>query len=250
MSQALYNYFNMTGQNKILDEKIRGIHMPKVGMEPIRRSQIINSTLECICMEGIEKLSLDRVAKEAECSKGVVSYYFKSKDNLILEAFRAFLNYYKVKIDNEIREDMKPDEMLKVVQKNALPQYYNLNNDVEPKLNVSELDGVELMNIPPKKKAGLFVNFFSRAMVDVNLQDIIKEVYSGDHKGISSIIYYGMKTGYFKETNIYKSAYAIMSMYVGISMLRVVGFKPEQIDDDVDIFWDSINNILKTSEGK
>lgn len=220
------------------------VHMPKVGMEPIRRSKIINSTLECICNFSLEKMSLDMVAKEAECSKGVVSYYFKNKDNLILEAFKAFLNYYKIKIDSQVKPEMTPSEMLRVVQENALPQYYNLSDDIEPKLNVSEGDGVDAMNIPPKKKAKLFVNFFSRAMVDENLQAVIRQVYNQDHKGIASIIYYGIKTGIFKEKDIYKAAYAIMSLYVGTSMLRVVGFKPEQIDDDVDIFWDSVNSML------
>lgn len=218
--------------------------MPKVGMEPIRRSQIINATLECICIEGTEKMSIEMVSKGAECSKGVVSYYFKSKDNLILEAFRAFLNYYKLKIDSQISSDMTPIEMLSIVQENALPQYYNLNDEPEPKLNVSELDGVKSMNIPPKKKAKLFVNFFSRAMIDTSLQKVIQEVYKEDHKGIASIIYYGIKGESFKETDIYKTAYSVMAMYVGISMLRVVGFKPEQIDDDVDVFWNSINNMI------
>lgn len=218
--------------------------MPKVGMEPIRRSEIINATLECICMESMEKMSLDMVAKEAGCSKGVVSYYFKSKDNLIFEALKAFLRYYAIKIDNQITKDMTPYDMVRVIQRNALPQYYNLDNELEPKLNVSDLDRVELMNIPPKKKAKLFVNFFSRAMVDSNLQEVIQSVYKEDHKGISEIVDYGVKTGIFKETDIYKSAYAIMSLYIGISMLRVVGFKPEQINDDIDVFWSASNCIL------
>ncbi|MBI6875648.1 TetR family transcriptional regulator [Clostridium aciditolerans] len=218
--------------------------MPKVGMEPIRRSQIINSTLECICIEGIEKMSLDMVAKEAKCSKGVISYYYKSKDNLILESFRAFLNYYKIKIDSEIRKNMTPYEMLRVVQENALPKYYNMNNEPEPKLNVSELDGVKLMNIPPAKKAKLFVNFFSRAMIDTNLQEALQEVYKEDYSGISSIISHGTKAEIFKETDINKSAYAIMALYIGISMLRVVGFKPEQINDDIDVFWNVMNSMF------
>jgi len=218
--------------------------MPKIGMEPIRRSQIINSTLECICIVGIEKMSLDMVSKEADCSKGVVSYYFKSKDNLILEAFRAFLTYYKIKIGSEVRQDSTPFEILQIVQKSALPQYYNTNNEPEPKLNVSDIDGVELMNIPPAKKAKLFVNFFSRAMIDTNLQGILQEVYKEDYAGISSIICYGNKIGAFKETDINKSAYAIMALYIGISMLRVVGFKPEQIYDDIDVFWSVVNSML------
>ncbi|NMM62556.1 TetR family transcriptional regulator [Clostridium sp. P21] len=218
--------------------------MPKVGMEPIRRSQIINSTLECICMVGIEKMSLGMVAKEADCSKGVVSYYFKSKDNLILEAFRAFLSYYNTKINSEVRKDMTPFEILQIVQKNALPEYYNLNKEAELKLNVSEINGVELMHIPPAKKAKLFVSFFSRVMIDTNLQKVLQEVYKGDFNGISSIIHYGNKAGDFKETDINKSAYAVMALYIGISMLRVVGFKPEEVNDDIDVFWSVVNSMF------
>lgn len=219
--------------------------MPKVGMEPIRRSQIINAALECICTEGIEKMSLDMVAKEAECSKGVVSYYFKSKDNLLLEVFRAFLNYYKVKINSQIDNGMTPYEMLKVVQENALPEYNNLKNEADYKINVSEINGIAAMNIPPEKKAKLFINFFSRAMIDQSLQKVIQQVYNGDFQGMLDIIRYGIKTGSFKENaDIYKTVYAIMSMYIGISVLRVVGFKPEEIKDDREVFWESVNSML------
>ncbi|AWI04935.1 TetR/AcrR family transcriptional regulator [Clostridium drakei] len=218
--------------------------MPKVGMEPIRKSQIINSTLECICMVGIEKMSLDMVAKEADCSKGVISYYFKSKDNLILEAFKSFLSYYNTKINSEVRENMKPFEILQIVQKNALPEYYNIDKEAELKINVSEIRGVEAMNIPPAKKAKLFVSFFSRAMLDTNLQSVLQEVYKDDYKGILSIISYGNEIGIFKETDASKSAYAVMALYIGISMLRVVGFKPEEINDDIDVFWSVVNSMF------
>jgi TetR/AcrR family transcriptional repressor of bet genes len=100
------------------------------------------------------------------------------------------------------------------------------------------------MNIPPEKKAKLFVNFFSRAMIDTNLQEILQEVYKEDYSGISSIIAYGTKAEIFKETDINKSAYAIMALYIGISMLRVVGFKPDQINDDIDVFWNVMNSMF------
>lgn len=235
----------MTGQNKIINA---GENMPKLGMEPVRRAQIINAALECICSEGIEKMSLDMVAGQAQCSKGIISYYFKNKDNLILEAFRAFLKYYKTKIDSEAAVDMKPVDIIEVIQKNALPQYYNIDTEPESEINVSELEGVELMNIPPDKKAKLFINFFSRAMLDNDLQKVLQDVYKGDYEGISKIIYYGEKIGDFKQTDINKSAYAIMALYLGISVLRVVGFKPQQLDDDIDVFWSTVNCMLYGSE--
>ncbi len=118
--------------------------MPKVGMEPIRKNQVINATLECIsessfestpknpklpsdvipakagiqskhtlldpCFRrgddfwtfrsglSVEGLTFESVAKKAGVSKGVVSYYFKGKEDLILQSFRAFLDHYNQKV--------------------------------------------------------------------------------------------------------------------------------------------------------
>ena len=54
--------------------------MPKVGVEELRKKQVIYSTLKMIGDEGIEKLTLDKVAKNAGVSKGVVTYYFNNND--------------------------------------------------------------------------------------------------------------------------------------------------------------------------
>ena len=48
--------------------------MPKVGMEPMRRAELINATLTCISMYGMDGMTLDKVADYAGCSKGVVVY--------------------------------------------------------------------------------------------------------------------------------------------------------------------------------
>ena len=68
--------------------------MPKVGMGPIRKNQVINAALACISESGFEKFTLESVARKAGISKGVVSYYFKVKEDVILQSFRAFLDHY------------------------------------------------------------------------------------------------------------------------------------------------------------
>ncbi|MGO4273214.1 TetR/AcrR family transcriptional regulator, partial [Paenibacillus sp. TAF58] len=42
--------------------------MPKVGMEPKRRADVINATLICISRHGIDGMTLDKVAEYAGCS--------------------------------------------------------------------------------------------------------------------------------------------------------------------------------------
>jgi TetR/AcrR family transcriptional regulator, fatty acid metabolism regulator protein len=48
-----------------------------------RRAQIIESAIETIATLGYAKASLAQIAKRAKISKGVISYYFGSKDELI-----------------------------------------------------------------------------------------------------------------------------------------------------------------------
>lgn len=63
--------------------------MPKVGMEPVRRRQIIAATKTCIHREGIARTSASRIAREAGVAPGLINHYFGDKDELLLETFRS-----------------------------------------------------------------------------------------------------------------------------------------------------------------
>lgn len=216
-------------------------------MEPIRKSEVINAALECICKVGIEKITLDMVAAQANCSKGVIAYYFKSKRNLTLEALKAFLSYYRVKSGGEINTGMKPDEMIKVVVAHGLPPYdtdLHVSND---RINVSQLEGIDKMYISSDKKAKLFIQFFSKAALDKDIQDTICEVYKNDMEGIEQIIQYGIHSGTFQPYDTEISAYGLMAMFIGLSFFRVVGFRLKTGMDNRRVCDDYIEKMLGTS---
>lgn len=51
-------------------------------LEAKRRRHIIDSTVRVLVREGVAGTSLSRVAREAKVAKGIICYYFKSKDQL------------------------------------------------------------------------------------------------------------------------------------------------------------------------
>src|SRR5918993_975251 len=57
--------------------------MPKVGMEPIRRQQLIEATITSISRYGYADATISRISKEAGVSTGIVHHYFGSKDDLL-----------------------------------------------------------------------------------------------------------------------------------------------------------------------
>jgi TetR/AcrR family transcriptional regulator, fatty acid metabolism regulator protein len=54
-------------------------------IETARRKQIIECTIETLAETGYWQTSLEKIAQKAGISKGVILYYFKNKDTLILE---------------------------------------------------------------------------------------------------------------------------------------------------------------------
>ncbi|MFG6666438.1 transcriptional regulator BetI [Halomonas sp. HNIBRBA4712] len=65
--------------------------MPKVGMEPIRREQLIKSTMAAIDEVGLAEATVIRIARHAGVSAGIISHYFGGKDGLLEATMRQIL---------------------------------------------------------------------------------------------------------------------------------------------------------------
>lgn len=62
--------------------------MPKVGMQPIRKRQLIDATLSTINEVGINDATFAQIAKRAGVSTGIISHYFKDKSGLLEATMR------------------------------------------------------------------------------------------------------------------------------------------------------------------
>ena len=69
--------------------------MPKVGMQPIRRKQLINATIQCIYRQGLLGTTVKKVSDEAGVSTGIINHYFGSKDDMLAATMREILRRHK-----------------------------------------------------------------------------------------------------------------------------------------------------------
>ncbi|MFP6850595.1 MAG: transcriptional regulator BetI [Pseudomonas sp.] len=65
--------------------------MPKVGMQPIRRSQLIAATLEAVDQVGMGDASIAYIARIAGVSNGIISHYFRDKNGLLEATMRHLM---------------------------------------------------------------------------------------------------------------------------------------------------------------
>ncbi|MHC6227844.1 transcriptional regulator BetI [Pseudomonas sp. X10] len=66
--------------------------MPKVGMQPIRRQQLIDATLMAVDQVGMGDASIALIARLAGVSNGIISHYFRDKNGLIAATMRYLMS--------------------------------------------------------------------------------------------------------------------------------------------------------------
>ena len=66
--------------------------MPKVGMQPIRRQQLIEATLLAVDQVGLGDASIALIARLAGVSNGIISHYFRDKNGLIAATMRYIMS--------------------------------------------------------------------------------------------------------------------------------------------------------------
>ena len=215
--------------------------MPKLGMEPIRKIEAINATLECIYECGIDRITLDMVAEKAGFSKGIVTYYFKSKKNLVLESLKAFLAAYNHKIGASVKKEKTPLDMVKAVVEVALPPVADQNQET---INISTMEGAEKIRLPQKRIAKIFVQFISMASVDDDLKKIMRENYTKDVDGIALLIKNAQRVYAADGLDDKEAAYAILAMIFGLSFFRIDDFMPLGEMDNRTIAFDFIDRLF------
>ncbi|PHM29766.1 transcriptional regulator BetI [Xenorhabdus budapestensis] len=77
--------------------------MPKIGIQSIRKQQLIDATLAVINEVGMQEASIAQIARKAGVSNGIISHYFKDKNRLLEAAMRHLLYQLKMAVARRLR---------------------------------------------------------------------------------------------------------------------------------------------------
>jgi AcrR family transcriptional regulator len=73
------------------------------------RDRLLQATIHIIQNQGVERLTLDAVAKEAGVSKGGLLYHFASKEALVAGVIQCLIDEFDADIAAELDRDTAPD---------------------------------------------------------------------------------------------------------------------------------------------
>jgi len=86
--------------------------MPKLGMRPIRRRQLVDATIETVGEMGFTHAPVSRIAARAGVSPGIVHHYFKDKNDLLAAAMRDMLEQLRQGVVRRLRKARNPEQRL------------------------------------------------------------------------------------------------------------------------------------------
>lgn len=99
--------------------------MPKLGMGPIRRRQLIDATIASIGEHGLAGTTLSRVSRRAGLSAGIVAHYFEDKAGLLEAAMRSLCGELRRQVAEGLARAATPRErLLAVVDATLAPEQF------------------------------------------------------------------------------------------------------------------------------
>lgn len=103
-----------------------GARVPKLGMEPIRRRQLIDATIAAIEANGFSETTVSRISARAGVSTGVVHHYFGNKNDLLEATLRDLANTLRREVVDRLTIARNPRQrVLAIIDGNLAPSLFH-----------------------------------------------------------------------------------------------------------------------------
>ncbi|UCD83995.1 MAG: TetR family transcriptional regulator [Deltaproteobacteria bacterium] len=223
-----------------------GSAAPKIGIGDIRREQLTQAAMKCIAAKGYDRVTLGDVAQEAGLSKGITSYYFKNREELLVSVIRRMwddaieLTKTIYRLPEETEEGDKLYEQLK-------KHYAN------PELELTSLTkkGVKIL-LSLLNENPYVLKVILEFWCQIPHNPAIAELNNSMQKHLRNIsaivIAEGIKRGIFKKQDPKKAAYILISSIMGLAFSQIL-FEREFDDETLEkAISDLIFNYLQADK--
>jgi TetR/AcrR family transcriptional regulator, transcriptional repressor of bet genes len=89
--------------------------MPKLGMAPVRRRQLVDAAIAVIHEQGFAHATVARIARHAGISAGMVHHYFKDKDDLLFATMRHLLAELRADAVERLSAAADPEQRIRAI---------------------------------------------------------------------------------------------------------------------------------------
>lgn len=178
---------------------------PKLGVEPLRREQILNAAFEVIAERSLEATRMRDIATAAGISHPSLHYYFDTKDQLIVALLDRLLEQFLSGHEERLVDAGDPLAKLRVL----LEQQQGLIEHRKDQLEV-------------------YYDFWVQATKRPIVRRKIREMYSSWRGTLNRILDDGVRQGQFRADRVLQAEFLLISLFQGAALQSIVD--PANVD--------------------
>jgi AcrR family transcriptional regulator len=150
--------------------------MSRINIAEIRRRQIVDAAIRVMAERGWNETSIDEITREAGVSRGLVSYHFRDKRELLSEMLRRCTEASRDVTTEALEATDDPIEQMRVV--------------IRVTLHLAKEDPTSY---------NIFLHFMASGRVVPELGEQIRSLYRGFRADAARAIRRGQDAGYFRN---------------------------------------------------
>lgn len=161
--------------------------MPKVGMEPVRRRQVIDGTIACIHSEGLGAASLKAIARHAGVTPTLILHYFDDKDGVIEAVYRDLYSRLAAETLTRLQSAQTPRARLvaileaqvspQMVSKDVVTAWFALSALASDKPTLRRMERINAARLMSNMIHALRMAGFNRSEARATAQELMALVY-------------------------------------------------------------------------
>jgi len=180
-------------------------------LRELRRGQIVAVARKIVADEGLEALTIGSLEARLAFSRGVITYHFQNKDDIVHAVLESAIDEINAGIDAHLGTNLSAEEKLRTMLKMYVRGF---------------LEHVEATRI--------LLSFWGRISSDKRARKANANLYSAYRKGMAQLLEAAKASGEFTpDANVDAVAAALVGVVVGIAMQSY--FEKGAIDADAAI---------------
>ena len=213
-----------------------GIQERKERERERRRQQIIVAAKRVFSAKGVNKATMEDIAKEAELSPGTIYIYFKNKDELYASLSLRILKHLNIRLEHVKNETYQTHEERILSLKQALYDVYEFDPLIL--INMFHLQSSEtLKSLSP------------------DLMDEIKKLSRSSLGSMAEIFEEGIEKGAFIDKHPFALADILWALFSGIILWeeskRIINENKDYLKPTLEVAFDIFKQgILKTNDSQ
>lgn len=200
---------------------------PKLGVEELRKKQIVEAATRCIIERGLHNFSIKDLVEEAGISAGNIYYYFRNKDEILVQVLRqAFSRSHNVVMETESKIEDFWDKMRTHIKNiNHLP-----------------MDAPDFYPV--------YLNFLGQLRYEEEISQLIRKFLRNLRSYVDAILNMGVAQGYLREEQKQNIAAVMIATGMGLGVQHYVDPEAVSLQDIDETFTDIFISYLQSLVAK